>query len=88
MVPGVLDDPVADQALYLGVSDVPDFDIDDETQRDLMIQQTQAEIDGFRELLAEASSAGDQARAAEYKQQLAKQLSELKTLKEHASAKR
>ena len=53
-----------------------------------MIQQTQAEIDGFRELLAEARSAGDQARAAEYKQQLAKQLSDLKALKEHASAKR
>jgi hypothetical protein len=88
VVPDVFDDPVADQALYLDVGDVPDFDIDDETQRDLMIQQTQAEIDGFREMLAEARSAGDLASAAEYKKQLAKQLSDLKTLKEHASAKR
>ena len=88
VVPGVFDDPVADQALYLDVGDVPDFDIVDETQRDLMIQQTQAEIDGFRELLADARSAGDQVRAALFKQQLAKQLSDLKTLKEHASAKR
>ena len=88
VVPGVFDDPVADQALYLDVGDVPDFDIVGETQRELMVQQTQGEIDGLRELLAEARSAGDLARAAEFKKQLACQLSDLKTLKAYASVKR
>ena len=53
-----------------------------------MVQQTQGEIDGLRELLEEARSAGDLARAADFKKQLARQLSDLKTLKAYASVKR
>jgi hypothetical protein len=81
-VPGVFDDPVADQALYLDVGDVLDLDPASETYKRLMAQQIQVEIDSYRELLAEAREAGDEERAATYKKHLMKELADLKALRD------